>query len=97
MLKALKCVSAAVVTMSMAFAAHADINTSLHNVCENAKQQSKPLNNNDAKSSRVTYQTKLVNYYAGVSCQGKSLIHTSLNNKQKSAENLVDKGLPTRF
>ena len=85
----------AAVLLATTFSVQADINMSLHNACENAKQQTKSVEKASDNSSQSAYKLKLANYYAGVSCQGKSLIHTSLNDKTKG-ESLADAHLLNR-
>ena len=89
--------SASVISLVMAFSANADINTSLQQVCDNAKQQHKAALASAEHASVNTYQSKLASFYAGVSCQGKSLIHTSLKDSKKSTERLADRYRQDRF
>lgn len=77
------------VTFAVSGFAHADINTSLQTVCTNAKEQAKQTVNKKMEKVHVTYRAKLANYYAGVSCNGKSLIHTSMQPTSQSAGSLA--------
>ena len=90
-------ITASVLSLSMAFSAQADINTSLQQVCDNAKQQSKVVLTSTNKASAKDFQSRLVNYYNGVSCQGKSLLHTSMKQSKKPVEDLVDTRRQDRF
>ena len=90
-------ITASALSLTMAFAAQADINTSLQQVCDNAKQQNKVVHISAKKASAKDFQSRLVNYYNGVSCQGKSLLHTSMKQPQKPVEDLVDSRRQDRF
>lgn len=60
--------------------AQADINTSLKTVCSNAKSQNSEQMAEKNKATNNHYNTRLANYYAGISCDGKSLISSSTNS-----------------
>ena len=57
-------------------AASANIGNALHSVCAKAKQTDRQALTRLASDSQ-SYQNKLATYYAGMSCQGKSLVSLS--------------------
>ena len=72
-------------------AAQADINKSLQSVCSNAKQQDSAKLNDRLKDVQGSYKTKLANYYTGVSCSGKNLIHTAMFVENKPSGGMVNR------
>lgn len=56
--------------------ANANINNALQSVCAKAKQTDRQALTRLASDSQ-SYQHKLATYYAGMSCQGKSLVSLS--------------------
>lgn len=68
----------AIAAVAFAGYAHADINTSLNTVCNKAKtKNSTELVEKNKSTQNSSYKAKLANYYAGVSCEGKTLISAS--------------------
>lgn len=81
-----------ITTLAFASTAQADINTSLKTVCSNAKLQSNVQTEAKTKATNNHYNSRLANYYAGISCDGKSLINSSTYSaNQLSGFRLNDK------
>lgn len=80
-----------VALLALSTSVHADINTSLQTVCSNAKSQANQAVDKKIKQVQGEYRAKLVSYYKGVSCNGKSLLTLSANSLEQSAGTLVER------
>jgi hypothetical protein len=70
-------------SVALVSTAHADINTSLKTVCSNAKSQNNDQMVEKTQATNSQYNTRLANYYAGISCHGKSLIISSTSSENQ--------------
>lgn len=95
MLKIVK-TSLAIAATSLLFSgtAQADINVALQNICAIVKTDDKGQLRKKMKKVQSDYRLKLKDYYAGVSCGGKSLIRLAVVSDAVETGELLVKKMP---
>ena len=95
MLKIVK-TSIAIATLSLTVTgtAQADINDALQNICTIIKADDKSELRKKLKRVQTDFRLKLKDYYAGISCDGNSLIRTAMKNNSIDTGTLLIKKMP---
>ncbi|WP_420933822.1 DUF3718 domain-containing protein [Alteromonas sp. A081] len=98
MLKIVK-TSIIIAASSLAFSNTAqanDINDALANICTIVQADDKGELRKKMRSVQADYRLKLRDYYAGVSCDGQSLIRTAVTNNAVEVGTLLVKQMPSK-
>ena len=76
--------------------AQADVNEALANICTIVSADDKGELRKKMRDVQSDYRLKLRDYYAGITCNGQSLIRTALQNNATEVGTLLVKKMPSR-
>ncbi|MEP4888811.1 MAG: DUF3718 domain-containing protein [Aliiglaciecola sp.] len=95
MLKIVKTsIAIAATSLLLTGTAQADINDALQNICTIVKTDDKGELRKKMKKVQSDYRLKLKDYYAGVTCDGNSLIRTAMLSDAVKTGTLMVKKMP---
>ena len=76
--------------------AHADVNEALANICTIVQADDKGELRKKMRSVQSDFNLKLRDYYAGITCDGQSLIRTALTSNANEVGTLLVKNMPSK-
>ena len=76
--------------------AHADVNKALANICTIVQADDKGELRKKMRSVQSDFNLKLRDYYAGITCDGQSLIRTALTSNANEVGTLLVKNMPSK-
>lgn len=79
------------------FGLQASVEQDLQNICKIVKEDDKTSLRTKMRNIRKDYGLSLKDYYSGISCSGKSLLHWAEDNNSINTGELMIKKLPKSF